>query len=178
MSKKLLISLTVIIIVGFGYLYLSNNKFVSEDKKIEIAQQNRIKELIPAFVPGGWNKYVGYEYNWDWRAKEDIRIAFAYPSNWILDEERDANNRITQIIIYGDGYQIKIKRGGGRGMGRPYDYTEMIGGYNARIWKSDIDGRYVFNIGVIETEYTIYTTIPGKVTDTLDQFLSTITFSK
>jgi hypothetical protein len=151
------------------------------DKQIENLSSNNLTEneidstLSPAFVPEGWKTYVSDK----WRGqREPNQIAFSYPSNWTLQEKREEESgEITEVVLQGDGYRIKIDRRG-RGMGSPYNYITDINGYGARTWQAGYNEGYILNLGVVEADFIFSIIIPDKTKELSDKILSTIKFSK
>lgn len=190
MIKKNVLVVILVVVLAFLVAYWlhsfrneqitkqSTEETIIKSDQEQISEDEEVEELIPSNVPEGWDEYISYKYEWDWQAPKDIRVAFAYPSGWILEEQRNPSNEIDRIILEGDEYRIWIQRGGAHGMGRPYDYISVVGGYDGRTWQSDHDGGYNFTIGVIDTEFIIGITTPNKNTDISDEFLSTIKFGE
>lgn len=181
--EKVMIGVVVVLVFAVfiaGATYVSVRSQISQNTtmptRVPLVEMTEEEKLIPPHIPQGWIVYVSDE--WEWQAQKDVRVAFAYPPEWALKEQREQNDKVNLLLLEGDGYQIQITRGGGRGMGRPYDYESVIGGYSARTWQSEQDGRYHFNIGVIDTEFIVSATTAGLSKELLDSFLSTVVFSK
>lgn len=170
-KRKLIIFITgLVILVGIAYVY-------TKPKDIEVVNSDQITELNtlePAYVPEGWKVYNSDLWRKDSRQKQ---IAFSYPSNWAIEEQRDDNNKIINVVIQGDGYKIQVDQTGNE-MGKSYDYESTVGGYYARTWQSDLEDGYQLILGVIEANFIIRIITPIKDTELVAKFLSTIVFAK
>lgn len=172
LNRKTIIVTLLLIALGiilFWYLSLKNDQVVGVDGP------NTQGVTVPQVdVPQGWKAYTDTSNRWN---RGDLKVAFAYPSTWTVNEEKRSDGSLNALIAEGDGYLIRIDQAG-RGMNRPYDYIRSIGGFDARTWKEETDTGTNFTFGIISINFIVYVTTQNENQETLDRILSNMIFYK